>query len=502
MAIEPTKVAGKKDLAKEIATRTTDPHYYAALGFLPNPDEILRKLGRDQEVYAAIMMDAHVMGDLRSIRSGLLSYEWQLVPGGKSRADKRAFELCQEVFKRKPAPGMKWSDVIWSVGKAVLTGYAVHEVVWLREGAYMLPQKVIDRPGRRFRFGLDNQLRLITRENQVEGDEVAPYKFLVSRHMPSFDNPYGVAALSACFWPYTFKHAGFRFFAKFCEKYGLPWALGKYPEGTTPEQITALANALADLVEDGIAAVPDNGKVELLTVSASGQLVQDRLIEVCNKEMSKALTSQTLSTEIQGQGSRAASETHRGKEMDINEADREIVCDSLSELCAWITEINIPGAEPPTFEFYEEEEARKEWVEVFEGARNFIQIPKQFAHDRLQIPQPAEGEEVLPAGNSKPVIPQDDAPEFSKRCPGCGQVHDFRADIGLQDPLANQAANEADALLESIADEVKQLLEESETLEEFRDKLVALQPGISDSRLGEMTSLALMTGMLQGMDEA
>ena len=214
--------------------------------------------------------------------------------------------------------------------------------------------------------------------------------------MASQENPYGVALLSSCFWPYTFKHNGFKYFVKFCEKYGIPWAIGRYPKGTAEPEQKELLNGLTQMVEDAVAAIPDDGSVELLEHKHKGEIAQERLINLCNREMSKALTSQTLATEIQGNGSRAAAETHRGREESVNESDRYIIVAAMNELFSWITEINIAGARPPTFQFYEEIEARMQWVKKLNKAREFMDIPAQFAHERLQIPRAKNGEAVLP----------------------------------------------------------------------------------------------------------
>lgn len=491
------KAGGRRTLTQEIATRATDPAFYSALNFLPNPDTVLRRLGKSHEVFEALTGDAHIIGELRSVRAGLLGYEWRLQAGGETPADLRALELCEQVMARRPAPGMRWADAIWNMAQGVFKGYQVHEVVWAREGQYLLPARVVDRPGRRFIFDQDNRLRMTTRGNPLEGVELGDYKWLLTRHMPSHDNPYGVALFSACFWPYTFKHNGFKYFVKFCEKYGIPWALGKYPRGTNPQGVDELVERLAAMVEDAVGAVPDDGSVELLEAKSSGQLVHERLIDICNREISKALTSQTLATEIQGEGSRAASETHREREVSVQESDREIICDTFNELFAWIAEINVAGAVPPTFEFYEEAEARQEWVDVLDKARGFMNIPASFAHERLQIPPPEEGEDILPRGGKTPAIP----PAFSA-CPHCAHDHAAPGENDAIARLTDQAASQADDIIADMAAPIRELLDRVDTLEEFRDGLMRLYPKIDDRRLGELTSLALTTGYLNGMNEA
>lgn len=255
------------------------------------------------------------------------------------------------------------------------------------------------------------------------------------------------------------------------------------------------------MVEDAVGAIPDDGSVELMVPSSTGtQLPQERLIALCNSEMSKAITSQTLATEIQGQGSFAAAQTHRGREEDVNESDREVICDTFNELFAWITEINIAGAQPPTFEFYEEAQARQEWVGVLDKARNFVQVPASFAHERLQIPEPVDGEDVLPAGTPGPAFPLS-PPGFSAshRCPGCGQVHDYAAATSPINPVVDRAATEADKILADMAAPIRELLDKVDTLDQFREGLVKMYPKIDETRLGELTAQALMVGALEGM---
>lgn len=394
-----------KVLKTELAGVESDPAFLRVMSVLPNPDAILRRLGRSEDVYSRIMLDAHVMGDLRSIRSDLLSYESRIVPGGDSPDDIRAFELCERVFNRPPAPGWRWQDMHWYNYGAILKGYAVPEVIWGAELGGFIPQQIIPRAQRRFMFTPGHELRLLTRDAPAEGVAVDDMKFLLARHMPDPDNPYGLSVLSACFWPWTFKHAGLRFFAKFAEKYGLPWAIAEYEATGTSADTTKrneVLDQLANMVEDALAAVPSGTKVELIESKSSGAAIHERLVMVCNKEMSKALTTQAMVAELDGAGARAASQTAQDRQAQTGESDRELVAEPWCELCRWITVRNFPNAQPPRFEYFNEAEARKDWAEVFDTSRKYLNIPASFAHDRLQIPLADDGDDILPAGDSQP----------------------------------------------------------------------------------------------------
>ena len=87
-------------LGNQIATRHNDPNFYAALQMLPNPDVILRKMGKSQEVYDAIILDAHVIGELRPMRANIITKSWRITPGGDKPEDIKAFELAQKIFSQ------------------------------------------------------------------------------------------------------------------------------------------------------------------------------------------------------------------------------------------------------------------------------------------------------------------------------------------------------------------------------------------------------------------
>ncbi|MDD9822297.1 MAG: DUF935 family protein [Gammaproteobacteria bacterium] len=436
---------------QEVGARNTDPWLSALWTRLPNPDAVLKRRGesQQQEIFDRVMLDAHVIGELRAVRAGLLGFEWRIVPGGSGRAAKRATDLARAVMARPPDAATTWHDLIWTMALAVFRGYAVHDVVWEKFGADTLPARIIDRPQRRFVFGAeDNQLRVLTRRDAVNGEAVAPRQALLTRHMPTFDNPYGLAVFSACLWPYLFKHAGFKFFTQFTEKYGVPFMVAKHPPGWNAEQVDELVGALGKLAANGAGAVEDGVEMLPLAQGAAGSAAaatpQERLIRACNMELSKALTSQTLATEVQGQGSRAASETHMAREQTVHVSDRAMISASLNTLFRWLTDLNLgPDAAAPTHHFYEEDEARTEWAELIGKARLFLPIKKEEAYARVGLTPPAEGDEVLDmGGGAGPGAGGDGGhprrePRGARsmsRCPNCGGFH-FAAGGDDDDPL-------------------------------------------------------------------
>lgn len=60
----------KKTLASEIATRGRSIDFYSILKYLPDPDPILRKQGRDFKIYREYLLDPHVWACVQPRKSG------------------------------------------------------------------------------------------------------------------------------------------------------------------------------------------------------------------------------------------------------------------------------------------------------------------------------------------------------------------------------------------------------------------------------------------------
>ncbi|ODR88007.1 hypothetical protein ABT47_16200 [Shewanella xiamenensis] len=469
-----------------IAGRDSDPGFYAAMGIMPNPDPILRRLGRADDVFDAIMADGHVIGELRSVRAGLLTFDYRIEAGDENDPKSvAAAELARQWLQYRPAQDMTWPDVFWNMGTAVLRGFRVHELVWEYDKGYLLPKEILDRPNRRFKFGTDNRLRLLTKDAPSEGISLEPYRFLLTRHMPSTENPYGRALLSSCYWPYTFKHGGFRLFYKFCERHGLPWPVGRYPQGTIQTEIDSFVNALVQMLEDGAIAIPEGNSIELMTADAQGsKLAQHELIDLCNREMSKALTSQTLATEQSSNGSRAAGEVGRERELSVNDSDRTIIEATMDQALEWISELNFGvDVTPPTFHFYQESAPTESTARMLEtAARLSKSVPEAEVHRLLKIRTAEAGESVVEQRNQAMfAAPTKEAI--------------YNSQYTLDDIIET-------SYLAPIAEMLSQYEQQGKTLAEFKSDLTMLFGQLDDEEAQRLISETLMLDFAKGINDA
>lgn len=473
------KVTNKRQALMDtsIIENLLDTQLMDLLTELPDPDVILRKAGIDYDVYNEILADPHVIGEVRSLRSGLLGMKYEITAGDDSTQADKAKELCQSIFKHPPHQSMRWPDLTWSIGKAALVGRRVHHVHWQLKDRQMVPASIFDISHQSFAFNYDGELLIRTIE-RPEGEPGETYRWLVTRHMPDRQNPYGVALLSTCFWPWMFKNGGLKFFVKFCEKFGVPWPIGKYPDGSDDTKINELITRLQNMLEDAVAAIPEDVELNLLETKSTSELPQERLVNLCNREMSKALTSQSLTSEIVDGGSRAAAETHAKKTSENQKADRTLIADTYDELFSWITLLNFgPNVEPPVYKYLDKKELNTSDVNFFKQAAGLVPVRKADVYKRLELSEPTESDEVIFLGNDTQQA-KPDPENFSK---------------------STEEWDQTDQVFEDLINDIREVIESGTTLEEALENMIKSYPEFDTQALQDLVSQELEAEYGAGM---
>lgn len=340
-----------KSLSDQIATRGRSIDFYGLGMYLPNPDPVLKALGKDIKVYRELRADAHVGGCIRRRKAAVKALEWGL---DRDKAKSRVAKSIEAIFA-----DLDLSRIITEMLDAVLYGYQPMEVIWGKVGGYLVPVDVVGKPADWFLYSPENELRFRSRQAQLQGEELPPRKFLVPRQDPSYHNPYGFADLSMCFWPTTFKKGGLKFWVQFTEKYGAPWVIGKHPRSASDTETNLLLDRLEDMVQDAVAVIPDDSSVEIK--EAAGKTgsteVYERLLHFCRSEVSIALLGQNQTTEATA--NRASAQAGLEVTRDIRDGDKAIVQEAFNTLIRWVCELNFNDGARPVFEMWEQQEVDK-----------------------------------------------------------------------------------------------------------------------------------------------
>lgn len=302
---------------------------------LPNPDRVFRASGNSYSKYRELLNDAHLWSCVQSRKSGSLSIPYYF-------KGERA-ELMNEIFADIDVKSFM-EDVLDSL----LYGFQPIEIYWKSDRGYIIPEKLIAKPQEAFL--VDKENKMVFKKSKGFA-ELPKYKFLDIRYRASFDNPYGDALLSKCYWPLQFKKGSIRFWVNFMEKYGMPLVLGQFKRGAGDEEAENLAQVLASMSEDSVIVTPDDIDIRMEEPHRySSVRLYNEMIKLCNTEISKAILSQTLTTEV-GTGSKAAADTHFKIRAELIKSDMRLIENVFDLLLQNIEEINFNDGKRTKFLF-------------------------------------------------------------------------------------------------------------------------------------------------------
>lgn len=318
-------------LTNELITRENFLSIHRTLGILPN----LSKLSITNADYLRnldeVRNDPHVHSCIQSRKSGTLAMNWELRYGAEPSLN----ELIAHNLQKINILGL-----ISNILDALFYGMQVLEILWIQdENSNFVVNDIQPKPIEWFFYDSSNQLRYRSRINP-QGELLPANKFLIPRHNPKYDNPYGEALLAKCYWPTTIKNMGFRFWINFLEKYGMPLVIGQYTYPPSPEELANLSQRLNELVNSQTIATPSDVNIDIKDIGQSKSVdLYLQLIKLANGEISKALLSETLTTEMDS-GSYAASVTHFKVRREVILGDKFLVEQTINDLIEYMAKVN------------------------------------------------------------------------------------------------------------------------------------------------------------------
>ena len=326
--------------------------YQTFFSYLPNPDKVLKKAGKDIEVYEELLNDPFVKGVFTSRKAGVLLKEWNITNNDSTAENKKEIDFAKGILNN--------INVYEFINKALASlfyGYQVFEIIWGEEGDFIVPLKLVAKPQRWFNFDKDGKLLFKSKTNP-NGQKVPDNKFLVVKNENSYENPYGLPIAALIYWVTVFKKGGLKFWVKFTEKYGMPILTGKYNANAfEPTEIEKLINDLSNMSQDSIIVAPDEIELELsLKTNSESVQIYEALLQYCKDEISIAFLGHTGST--QSTPGKLGNETGAitVREEIIN-GDIKLIESSVNQLLDMIWQINFDiNNTKPVFYLFEEED--------------------------------------------------------------------------------------------------------------------------------------------------
>lgn len=469
--------------------------------------------------------DPHLSAEMNKRHLALLNLDWDIVPPrDATAAEKASAEWCKEILKEGVDD---FEDLLLACMDGVGHGFAPIELEWHKEGAELLPC-FHPRPQEWFRLARDRRsLRLI--DNSADGADLAPFSWVMHQHGKAKTGYLGRMGLYRVLsWPFLYKAYGIGDFAEFLETYGLPIIVGKYQPGATIDERASLRRAVMALGHDARAIMPADMALELQKVVTSGSGGSGHLdmVDWGDKSQSKCILGATLTSQADGKSStNALGQVHDEVRHDILEADARQVAGTITrDLIYPLIALNRGGIDSlrrcPRLVFdTSEPEDLVSYADALPKLAAVFRVPASWAREKLHIPEPEDGEEVLggPVAAPDPVpapapapAPATDKPAIDKAAkapaPAAALAALASAPAKVDDPtpvtaLADRLQAESADAWRAVLAHIEGLVDRAESMEALQESLLAAYDGLPLDDLRAVMASGFTVAQLAGLSD-
>ncbi|MBL0307673.1 MAG: DUF935 domain-containing protein [Chitinophagaceae bacterium] len=450
--------------------------------------------------------DAHLGCEFNKRKGALLTLDWSIEPPSNPSAAEKTLAAWVEEILRDVVDDLE--DVILTMMDAVGHGFAPIEMEWERSGGEWLP-KFHPRPQTWFRLSA-NRRELRLNDGSADGAAPIPFGWIMHQHVKArtgYLQRMGICRVLV--WPFIYKAYSIGDLAEFLETYGLPIILGKYYQGATPDEKSSLMRAVTALGHDARAIMPKEMELEIQKVTGSGDSAPHlSMVDWAERAQSKAILGQVLSAEAKatGMGSGVADLQGEVRE-DIKRADARQIAGTLTRDLVYpliaLNKLGVDGLRRcPRWVFdLGEAEDLKLYAEALPTlAAGGARIPVAWVHEKLRIPEASDQEAIFGAA---PVAPEAvSAPDVPPPAPAGAQAAlkaaTPAANPDAADLLVPALAEQADAQVARWVDDIAEMLGRTDSLEQFREDLLARYGDLPAGDLVTVMATALSAIELRG----
>lgn len=461
--------------------------------------------------------DGHIFSELQKRRRAVLGVPFQIVaPKDATAQEKEDAELVQEQLE-----AATWfDDLTFDLTDAILKSFSCTELEWgQRSDGLWLPTGYDHKPATWFQTHPEDRNELRLRNGSHEGEPFQPFGWVnhISKAKSGYLDRAALARVLA--WPYLFKNYSVRDLAEFLEIYGLPLRLGKYPSGASKGEKAALLRAVMSMGHNAGGIIPRGMDIDFHEAAKGTSDPYQAMMAWAEKTQSKAILGGTLTSQADGKTStNALGSVHNEVRQELRDADLKQLAQTLTrDLVFPLYALNCKSYRSAerhprlTFDVTEPEDLTQYADSLPKLVGIGLKIPTEWAYEKLQIPVPADGDEVLAVpGQQPPPDPAADSmtepaekvkPAALTAHPASGlavlreQVlppDEAAMEHALQNIQTGELNGQMTAMLKPVFDAL------NDDPESVPAKLAELFPQLDDSGLQEMLARVMFVGEVWG----
>jgi phage gp29-like protein len=461
--------------------------------------------GSDLAIYEEIDRDEKVYACRKQRQDKLTSWPWEVVPGRRkfqdvSKADEKAADFIKEMLD--PEHGISFDRITQGMSYGFGNGYAVAEILYAKDGQYVTWDDtnygIKVKKAKRFRVDPDKNLRLLTFSDFWKGEELDPYKFWhFCSGADNDDDPYGLGFYHFCYWPVTIKREGMVAWTTFLKRFAMPFVLGKYPTGTTPDEQNKLKGLIRAIASGSGGTAPEGILLELIEASRSGTADYAQIISMMDSAIAKVILGETMT--IDAEGGQYKGGTHADVQEAMVQSDSDALCSSFTRNpVRWLIEYNrgvLGDAVPPAVwrrsPDYSDEAVK---ADIYSKLWNIGYEPVDIAQVNTTFGGEWQKREMSPAPTVTPDAKQSaKAAEFAE--PSSPPSFDDQA--ALDAAVDGFSPEELQGQLEPILKPLFEFIENA-SLEEMQEKIAEVYPNLDTAEFEEKVARAIFVSEVWG----
>lgn len=448
--------------------------------------------------------DGHIASEMGKRRRALI-LDWEITaPDNASALEKRNAEQLGELVQSIP----DFEDVIFDATDAIGKGFACLEIEWHRVEGFWLPKTLTHRPQSWFQLnrGYRQELRLrsnTTDEQGIQGAPLTPFGWVTHIHKAKSGYLERTALFRQLVWTYLFKNYSVGDLAEFLEIYGIPVRLGKYPPNASEREKATLLRALVGIGHNAAGIIPEGMLIDFKDAATGDPKAFELMISWCERNQSKVILGGTLTSGADGAAStNALGNVHNEVRKDLRDGDiRQLNATITRDLVYAIAAMN--GLAPdgikrcPRFGLItgetEDIQVLSEALPKLVGIG--VQVPQDWANQKLGIPMPQPGQVVLS------VMPVVQAAPTGTAALSAVLPAPAAQPLTVSQTMQPQLANNVQQATSPWFAQIRKLVESATSLEQIRDGLEQLIPGMTLDQYAQAMAEALAAAQLAGRSE-
>lgn len=449
--------------------------------------------------------DLHYRSVLATRKMQVASLEIVVEAASDQPDDVAAADLVRLALNRGSLQ-LELFDILDAVGK----GFSVSEIIWELSEKQWMPRRIEWRDPRWFEFDrVDGRTPLL--RGLGSSEPLSPFKYITHVHTSKSGLPIRGGLARAAAWAYLFKNFDIKAWVVFAEAYGHPMRVGKFGPGASEKDKATLLRAVRDIAADAAAIIPQGMEIQFVESKLAGNSTVHRdQADWFDRQVSKAVLGQTGTTDT-GQHVGTANAHERVRE-DIEAFDGMQLGVTLTEQFARpVVDLNMgPRKAYPRIKIFRPNPEDLDGLvdRVAKLVPLGLKVEESFIRDKIGVPDPDEGAQLLGAKSAAPApIDDDQAEEVAAQAQATNyterleKLRDRREGGDAIDDLAAEVLADWEPVADELINPIEQLAEECESYEEFLRRLPELAAKMNPDKLADALARAAFASRLAGETE-